>query len=46
MSLPVPVALIPSRPPVAHITSEYLYVVVMDDMDVPYVSRLKIVKES
>jgi hypothetical protein len=46
MSLPVPVALMRSRPPVAHITSEYLYVVVLDDMDVPYVSRLKIVKES
>jgi hypothetical protein len=45
LALPAPVVLMPGRPPVAHITSEYLYFVVTDDMDVPYVSRLKIVKE-
>lgn len=46
MALPTPVPLFPPShlDPVAYATSEHLYVVVKDKLDVPYVSRLRIVK--
>lgn len=44
ITLPTPVPLTPNRPPVVHATSEHLHVVVRDEIDVPYVSRLKIAK--
>lgn len=44
MSLPTPVPLSPRRVVVAHATSEHLYVVVEDELDVQYVSRLKIIR--
>lgn len=42
MALPSPVPLEPGGPPVVHVTPEYLYVVTEDELDVPYVSRLRI----
>ncbi|HEX7051941.1 MAG TPA: 6-bladed beta-propeller [Longimicrobiales bacterium] len=44
MALPMPVPLTPGRPPVVHATLEHLYVVVSDGLDVPYVSRLRIIR--
>ncbi|MFW6202351.1 MAG: 6-bladed beta-propeller [Gemmatimonadota bacterium] len=44
MTLPTPVPLPPTGPPVAHIAEDHLYVVVEDELDVPYVSRLRIVR--
>lgn len=46
MTLPTAVPLFPTSrdSPVVHATPEHLFVVVEDDLDVPYVSRLKIVK--
>lgn len=41
-TLPSPVPLEPGRPPVVHVTPEHLYVVTKDELDVPYVSRLRI----
>lgn len=38
----LPVPLEPGRPPVVHVTPEHLYVVTKDELDVPYVSRLRI----
>lgn len=43
MTLPTPVSLFPP-PLVAHATPEHLYLVVRDELDVPYVSRLRIVR--
>ena len=43
MALPAPVSLFPS-PLVAYATGEHLFFVVTDELDVPYVSRLRIVK--
>jgi len=34
----------PRSLPVVHVAREYIHVVVTDEMDVPFVSRLKIVK--
>lgn len=46
LTLPTAVALGPPRsPPIVHVNQEYLLAVVRDELDVPYVSRLKIVKE-
>jgi hypothetical protein len=45
MHLPVPVALSSRGSPITYANSEYLYVVITDDLDVPYVSRLRILKE-
>lgn len=42
MTLPSPIPLEPNGPPVVHVTPEYLYVVTEDELDVPYVSRLRI----
>lgn len=45
LDLPTPVSFFPfPQPLVAHATAEHLYVVVLDDDDVPYVSRLRIMK--
>lgn len=44
MTLPTPLALSPGRPPTAYATEDHLYVVVHDDLDVPYVSRLRIIQ--
>ena len=44
LDLPTPVSFFPfPQPLVAHATAEHLYVVVLDDDDVPYVSRLRII---
>lgn len=43
MHLPWPLPL-SSRHPIAHATAEHLYVVSYDELDVPHVSRLRIVK--
>lgn len=40
--LPTPAPLNPNRPPIVHVSPEYLYIVVEDEMEVPYVSRLAI----
>lgn len=42
--LPTLVAPSPRQPPVAHATPEHLFIVTKDDLDVSYVSRLKIVR--
>ena len=42
--LPTPVPLLPSESVVAYATSEHLYLVVKDALDVPYVARMRIVK--
>lgn len=48
LTLPTPVALVPLAPlrrvPVVHATAEHLLVVIKDELDVLYVSRLRIVK--
>jgi hypothetical protein len=44
MHLPVPIPLTPNRPPVVLATSDALYVVIKDELDVQYVSRLAILK--
>ncbi len=45
MTLPAPVTIgIPQTSPVVHVTHDHLFVVAHDTLDVPYVSRLKIVK--
>lgn len=44
MTLPTPVPLFPPTLIVAHATPEFLYVANKDDLDVPYVSRLRIVR--
>lgn len=41
VKLPVPVPLRPGGPPVVHATRDYLYAVVEDEMEVPYVLRLR-----
>jgi len=43
MRLPHPVPLSSNRPPVVHVSEDRLYLVVRDEFDVPYVSRLRIV---
>lgn len=43
LNLPTPIPLLP-RSPVTYATSDHLYVVLKDELDVPYVSRLRIVK--
>lgn len=45
MHLPMPVPLSSRRDPIAYADSDHLFVVIKDDLDVPYVSRLKIQKE-
>jgi len=45
MHLPLPVVLSSRGSPIAYADSEHLYVVITDDLDVPYVSRLRILKE-
>jgi hypothetical protein len=42
--LPTPVPLSPDRPPVVHVSPEYLHVVVEDQLAVPYVSRIAVTK--
>lgn len=44
LQLPAPVSLDPRRSFAAHATAEHLYLVVNDELDVPYVARLKIWK--
>lgn len=44
MTVPTPVPFAGRRFPVVHATPEHLFVVVKDELDVSYVSRLKIVK--
>lgn len=44
MTLPVPIPLQPSRSPIVHVTRDHMYVVVRDELDVPFVLRLKIVR--
>lgn len=44
LSLPEPVQFSTSQPPVAHVTSDHIYLVVRDEFDVPYVQRLRLVK--
>lgn len=44
MRMPEPVPLQPGRPPVVHVTRDHLYVVVRDELEVPFVSRLEIVR--
>jgi hypothetical protein len=41
VKLPIRVPLLPGRAPVVHATRDYLYAVVEDEMEVPYVSRLR-----
>jgi hypothetical protein len=41
VKLPIRVPLRPGRPPVVRATRDYLYAVVEDEMEIPYVSRLR-----
>lgn len=45
MRLPTPLKLGPTWPPTVHAADGYLYVVIEDELDVPYVQRLRIVPE-
>lgn len=43
MRLPTPLKLGPTWPPTVHAADGYLYLVIKDELDVPYVQRLKLV---
>lgn len=44
LTLPTPAALASRLLPVVHVTADYLYILIVDELDVQYVSRLKIVR--
>ena len=47
VSSPVPIRSVsPGRGPVVHVTPDYLFAVVYDSVDIPYVSRMRIVRGS